>query len=162
MARHKQHNPPGRVYAGGLHAGAGELLREAEWASLPPTRVSVRRPDDNGRERTVVAYVQLRCKCRVRRDWGFNRCNCHISSVDRYMGHKYCIQCRQTPATITATAVVEAIALRRNYERATGRQMPRATHGEDVLRCVQEAHSIDSLRHLIQLVDDEAHILQVR
>ena len=61
MMRNTHHNQAGRVYAGGLQAGAGELLREAEWALNTLVRITVRRPTDNGRERTGVMtlYVHI-------------------------------------------------------------------------------------------------------
>ena len=125
------HNQSGRVYSSGLQGGAGELLREAEWSTILPVRVSVRRPMDTGREMSGVAYVQLRCRCRVQRDWGFDRCNRHVSSSDRMMGHSFCIQCRQPRSVIIDRAGQEAATLWRNFHRVMGSRLPQADRDED-------------------------------
>ena len=144
--RSSHHYQSGRVYAEGLQGGAGELLREAEWSMNMPVRISVRRPTDSGRERTGVAYVQLRCKCRVQRDWGFDRCNRHVTVHDHVMGHNFCIQCRQPASVISDRAVEEAAVLWRNFERVKGRRLPQADRNEDVRRCLGEVRRASESR----------------
>jgi hypothetical protein len=136
--RRSQHHHSRRVNSAGLQGGAGERLREAEWSAIMPVRVSVRRPMDTGRQRSGVAYVQLRCKCRVQRDWGFDRCNRHVSSTDHMIGHSFCIQCRLPSSVITDRAAQEAAVLWSNFRRVTGTRIPQVDQAEDVQRLVGE------------------------
>ena len=144
--RRSHHHQSRRVNSSGLQGGAGELLREAEWSAILPVRVSVRRPMDTGRDRSGVAYVQLRCKCRVQRDWGFDRCNRHVSSTDHMMGHSFCIQCRQPRSVITERAGQEAAILWRNFQRVTGTRLPQADRDEDVRRLLGEVRRASESR----------------
>ena len=146
--RRSHYNRSERVYSSGLQGGAGELLREAEWSTILPVRVSVRRPMDAGRDMTLsgVAYVQLRCKCRTQRTWGFDRCNRHVSSSDHMMGHSFCIQCRQPRSVIIDRAGQEAATLWRNFHRVTGSQLPQADRDEDVRRLLGEVRRASESR----------------
>ena len=130
MVRHTQHRQP---------TGAAEVICGAQWAAHPLTEIPVWRPGEVGFQRTGVAYVQLRCKCRVRRDGCVDRCDRQVSWVGHRLGHKYCTHCRQHPAAIFLEVVTAAAALRDAYEAATGTPVAPTDNDNNSGRCLQAA-----------------------
>ena len=104
-----------RIYPG--DDGDAERDREAQWASLPPTRIAVQGPGDSAWQFNGRAFIHLRCNCRTQRDHGFDRCNRHISTRDHQNGYRYCFQCREHCAVTEANSFEAAMQMRRNWRR---------------------------------------------